>query len=258
MRFLFVTKELLILSVDTATPERSVAVTRGELVLALHRGDTTAAGSASVLVDIDAALRQAGVKIAEIELFAAAAGPGSFTGLRAGLATLKAFSHTLGRPVVGVPTLHAIAQAARLAGTIVALVPAGRGEVFAQMLALSSEGDINELDNPTHVSPGRLAEKVAQTQGRMTWALAGGDFDAIIREVAEKFSIRIQEGEVGRHDEATAVWKFLPRVRDLSAHVASLALKRHRAGEESDPVELRAQYVRASDAELKEQCRAPN
>ena len=91
-----------------------------------------------------------------IELFAVTTGPGSFTGLRSGLATIKAFAATLNRPVVGVPTLHAVAFACGTAGRVLASLPAGRGEVFAQLLSTESGNVLKELSEPFHLSPQAL------------------------------------------------------------------------------------------------------
>src|SRR5215213_7348824 len=104
---------MLTLSLETATERRSVAVLRAGRVLSLCGRELRDGGGAAVLADIDRALSEASVRVADGELFAAASGPGSFTGLRAGLATVKALAATLGKPVVGVPTLHALARAAR-------------------------------------------------------------------------------------------------------------------------------------------------
>src|ERR1051325_4401729 len=118
---------MLTLSVETATERRSVAVLRGAQVLSICERELRDGGGAAVLSDIDRALADASVKVRDVELFAAAPGPGSFTGLRAGLATVKALAATLGRPVIGVPTLQALAHASRPARSLCALLPAGRG-----------------------------------------------------------------------------------------------------------------------------------
>ena len=131
---------LLALGVDTSTERRSVAVVRGGRLLAQSVNELREGGSASLLSDIERALSSASVRLVDVGLFAAAVGPGSFTGLRAGLATVKGLALVLAKPAVGVPTLHAIAYGARPAERVVALIPAGRGEVFAQLLSVSAEG----------------------------------------------------------------------------------------------------------------------
>src|SRR3712207_6215531 len=148
--------------VETATERRSVAVLRGASVLSLRERELRDGGGAAVLEDIDRALAEASVRVADVELFAAASGPGSFTGLRAGLATVKALASTLGKPVVGVPTLHALAHAARPALKLCVLLPAGRGEVFAQTLRVTHEGLVEELGAAEHVPPACLLERMSE------------------------------------------------------------------------------------------------
>src|SRR5215213_11858472 len=102
----------LILSVETATLSGSVALSRGAHILAAFAGDSGVSHSNTLLHDIDKLLHQAQVELSEIDLFAVANGPGSFTGLRIGIATIKGLAATLGGPCAGVPTLHAVALAA--------------------------------------------------------------------------------------------------------------------------------------------------
>ncbi|HYH86828.1 MAG TPA: tRNA (adenosine(37)-N6)-threonylcarbamoyltransferase complex dimerization subunit type 1 TsaB, partial [Pyrinomonadaceae bacterium] len=165
--------DLLILSADTATQQRSVAVIRGGRELSLCVSGLEDSGSASALADVARALAEASIKLSDVGLFAVTTGPGSFTGLRSGLATMKALSATLKKPVVGVPTLHAIAHSVRPARRVAAMIPAGRGEVFAQILSVSAAGEIVEQESPTHESPGSFVERVARIGGGVKWAGSG-------------------------------------------------------------------------------------
>ena len=101
---------------------------------------------------IDAVLSDAGAQLSDVDVFAVAVGPGSFTGLRIGLATVKAFAEVNQRPIVGVSTLAAVAHASALEGEVVSLLPAGRGEVFAQMFSVAA-GEVEAKDEPAHLSP---------------------------------------------------------------------------------------------------------
>ena len=247
---------MLTLSVETATERRSVAVLREGRVLSLCEREPRDGGGAAVLADIDRALADASVSVADVELFAAASGPGSFTGLRAGLATVKALAATLGRPVVGVPTLHALAHAARPAERLCALLPAGRGEVFAQMLRVTSEGKVEELSEPEHVPPAMLLEKISSAGGVK---FAGGGaykFEELLKEKAAALGLKFMELTDAREEAGEGVWALAPPIESLAAHVGALALSRYAAGERGSADELRAIYVRPSDAELKEQCHA--
>jgi tRNA threonylcarbamoyladenosine biosynthesis protein TsaB len=249
-------RRMLTLSVETATERRSVAVLRGAQVLSLCERELRDGGGAAVLADIDRALSEASVRVADVELFAAASGPGSFTGLRAGLATMKALAATLGRPVVGVPTLHALARAARPARSLCALLPAGRGEVFAQMLRVTNEGEVEELGPPEHVPPARLLERMPCAGGVKFAGGGAHKFGESLRERANTLGLKFRELKDAREEPLEDEWALAPAIESLAAEVGALALSRYAAGERMGADELRAIYVRPSDAELKEQCHA--
>ncbi|HKR22298.1 MAG TPA: tRNA (adenosine(37)-N6)-threonylcarbamoyltransferase complex dimerization subunit type 1 TsaB, partial [Pyrinomonadaceae bacterium] len=150
----------LILSVETATLSGSVAVTRGSEMVGVIGGDPDISHSNTLLVDVDKLLDQTQLALPEIDLFAVATGPGSFTGLRIGIATIKALAATLDRPCVGIPTLEAVALSAGVSEASIALLPAGRGEVFTQLFAVHNDDAhprlVEALDEPAHVPPARL------------------------------------------------------------------------------------------------------
>jgi tRNA threonylcarbamoyladenosine biosynthesis protein TsaB len=248
---------MLILGIETATERRSVAVMRGETILSLRVGELRdGSGGAAVLADIDRALAEAAVRVGEVELFAAALGPGSFTGLRAGLATMKALSVTLGRPVVGVPTLHALGHAARPARRAWALLPAGRGEVFAQLLSVTREGEVEELGPPEHVAPARLLARVGAGDA-LKWVGGGAyKFEGLLGERAAALGLALRRPEDAHADAEPGEWVLAPRVESLAADVCALALSKYEAGAGGGADELGAIYVRPSDAELNEQCHA--
>ena len=253
-----VADDLLTLAVDSATGRRSVALLRGGRLLSAVASDAFDGGSANVLGDIERALEQASVGLEEVGLFACAAGPGSFTGLRAGVATVKALAMTLDRPAVGVQTLHAIAHAARPAERLVALIPAGRGEVFAQIVGVDTGGEIFEREQPSHVPPARLIERVARLGGAAKWAGGGAHkFTELIRDcaVANGFAFKAveDEGYVAGEGE----WVIAPLREALALSVAALARMKFSRGEPEGVEGLRAIYVRPSDAELNERCHAP-
>jgi tRNA threonylcarbamoyladenosine biosynthesis protein TsaB len=113
---------MLILAFDTATDvATSALVSDGEVV-----GERTSR-AVTVLEDIDALLRQAGAHTRELDGIAVGIGPGSFTGIRIGLATARGLALALGVPVAGVSTLDALAAGAPEA---LPVIDARRGEVF--------------------------------------------------------------------------------------------------------------------------------
>src|ERR1043166_8042437 len=106
--------EPLILAVETATLAGSIAIMRGGEVVGTSNGDPAVSHSNTLLADLDRLLSETRIKLPHIDLFAVAAGPGSFTGLRIGIATVKALAATLDRPCAAIPTLQAIALAGAL------------------------------------------------------------------------------------------------------------------------------------------------
>ena len=221
----------LTLSIETATLAGSVALTRGEEILAAVPGDAKVSHSNTLLRDIDKLLSEAKVSLPEVDLFAVATGPGSFTGLRIGIATVKALAATLDRPCAGVPTLQAVALAAGPAQLTVALLPAGRGEVFAQLFSVTDNGFVTALDQPTHISPQKLLEKYSSLEN-VLWSGEGA--------IVNKSLI-----------EQNPRWQLAPQVLILATHVARLALIKFREQRLERADTLQAIYVRPSDAELK-------
>jgi tRNA threonylcarbamoyladenosine biosynthesis protein TsaB len=245
----------LVLSVDTATDVRSVCVARGRETLSLVRERETKAGASVILSVIDEALREAGVTLDEAALFAVAVGPGSFTGIRAGLATVKAFAAMTGRHVAPVPTLHAVALAAGPSGRTVAAIPAGRGEVFVQLLEVEADGAVRELSEPAHVSPATLVEKASRWGGSLKWAGGGAwAHRELFAEAARRAGrewVELPDAEQHVPDEGSLSWSLAPRAESYGEQIARLGLISSEKGEAVRAGEVRALYVRPSDAELK-------
>ena len=125
---------MLILSLDTTARSGSVAIVRDGHLLDEHVGDAALTHAQRLPGDLIEVCRAAGIAIADVDLFAVAAGPGSFTGLRVGIATVQGLAMARGRRVVPVSTLEAIAASAPGgARRIAAWMDAQRGEVFAQV-----------------------------------------------------------------------------------------------------------------------------
>lgn len=242
---------MLTLGVDTSTEKRSVALLGGGRLLYAFAGELREGGSAGLLADVDRVLGAASIALKDVGLFAAAVGPGSFTGLRSGLATVKGLAVTLGKPVVGVPTLHAVAYGARPARRVVALIPAGRGEVFAQILCVNAEGVVTEVEAPTHVPPALLLEKIARLGGGVKWVGGGAlKYSEQIRQAAGAAGLDFVQTDSGGEADDGA-WVLSANVEALAETVAVLARARFGGGGVWDAGALGAVYVRPSDAELK-------
>jgi tRNA threonylcarbamoyladenosine biosynthesis protein TsaB len=242
----FLSTEPLILAIETATRAGSVAIGRGEEILASRTGDASSSHSQDLIENIDAVLQSGGVELSAVDLFAAAIGPGSFTGLRIGLATVKSLAVSLDRRCVGVSTLGAVSHAAGKSERTVALLPAGRGEVFAQMFAVHDDA-VEPLDEPAHISPRALVAKYGSYQ-QLTWAGEGAHAQLeLIRSEARAKGIDLKAGA----EQNTNGWMLAPATPRLAEDVARLAFREWRKGNVIAPGQLRANYVRASDAEIK-------
>lgn len=119
---------MLILSLDTATDIATACLWRDGRVLAESATHARSVAAQRVLADVDRLMGDAGVVPAELDLVVAGTGPGTFTGLRIGLAAARALGFALGIPVKGVSTLDALRAGD---GVDVGCVDARRGEVFA-------------------------------------------------------------------------------------------------------------------------------
>lgn len=120
-----------ILAVDTATRNCSVAVSDNGALRAELSVGTGQTHSKHLLDLIEQTLRGAGLEIGEIDGFAVTVGPGSFTGLRIGVSSIKGLAFALDRPVVGVSSLEALAwQAVPCARPICVVLDARKGQVY--------------------------------------------------------------------------------------------------------------------------------
>jgi tRNA threonylcarbamoyladenosine biosynthesis protein TsaB len=227
------TSEPLILAVETATLSGSLALTRGDELIARVSGDPAVSHSNTLLADLDKLLGETAFKVVDIDLFAVAAGPGSFTGLRIGIATVKGLSATLERPCAAVPTLQAVALAGGASAATVALLPAGRGEVFAQLFSVSAD-EVTALDEPSHISPQKMIDKYGSLE-KAVWCGEGA----------------IAQRELIESSTGAKEWRIAPRIENLAQYVAVLASSKFRKNELAAPDALQAIYVRPSDAELK-------
>jgi tRNA threonylcarbamoyladenosine biosynthesis protein TsaB len=127
---------MIVLALDTTTKGGSIAVVDDGVVRVERTGDPEVTYGQRLPAELTDVLEQAGVRIDDIDLFAVAAGPGSFTGLRVGIATVQGLAMAQGKRVVAVSALEALARAGTNAEhTIAAWMDAQRGEVFAALYA---------------------------------------------------------------------------------------------------------------------------
>lgn len=243
----------LILSLETATRTGSVALTRGTQLLAIRAGEAQTSHSTKLLQCVAEVLKEAGADLPQVELFAVASGPGSFTGLRIGVATVKSFAATLSRSCIGIPTLSAVAHAAGTSKLTLAMIPAGRGEVFTQLLSVDESGRVTPHAEAVHQSP----EKSLLDVMNIKWLKLAGEgaqqHEPLIRETAQRAGVSLVS-ETATQDESfkngERLWHIARPTQTLAANVAALAYRSYQSGETIRPEQLKAIYVRPSDAEL--------
>ena len=223
-----------ILAIDTASSVSSVAVAREgclEAEVTVEAGHTH---SETLLSHIEGAISFAGVAKEALEGIAVSIGPGSFTGLRIGLATAKAMAYGLGIPLVGVPTLQTLALSFPVPGAYtLALMDAQKGNAYAALYEWK-EGALEEVE-AVHVAP--LKEAVAKAASRGRPVLLAG-------ELAAKKRARL--GDLPPHVLLAPAHLLTAR----ASHVAWLGLARLAAGEADELMTLEPFYIRRSEAEV--------
>ncbi|OFW17408.1 MAG: tRNA (adenosine(37)-N6)-threonylcarbamoyltransferase complex dimerization subunit type 1 TsaB [Acidobacteria bacterium RIFCSPLOWO2_02_FULL_67_21] len=225
---------MLILALDTTGSARSCALARDGVLVREEAGDATHPQATRLPGELAALLDRERVGLGDIDAFAVGVGPGSFTGMRVGIATMQGLAVATDRPLFGVSALDALAYRAGLfesqrsaAGLrVAAWVDAWRGEVYA---ALYEPG---RGPAPTSASPGRLLDEL---RDRPTLFTGGGA--AVYQE-----TIRAALGPSARFTD--------PIVPLLAGAMAQMAAGHFRAGHRPAPDAVRPLYVRRSDAEL--------
>lgn len=223
-----------ILAIDTASSVSSVAVaSEGKLraEVTIEAGRTH---SETLLSHIEGALSFAGVERSALRGVAVSIGPGSFTGLRIGLATAKAIAYGLGIPLVGVSTLAALALAFPVPDVYtLVLMDAQKGNAYAGLYEWR-DGSLHEV-RPVRVAP--LAEAIAEAADLGKPVLLTG-------ELVLKKRARLEN----LPENVTLAPAHLLTAR--ASHVAWLGIARLAAGEQDDPMTLEPFYIRRSEAEV--------
>lgn len=122
-----------LLVIDTSGPVCGTAVMDGEKVLSEYTAQNRNTHSASLMPMVERSLESAGVALKQLDALAAVTGPGSFTGVRIGVATVKALAHGSGKPCIGVNALEALARGAAGAlwpGLVCPIQDARAGQVY--------------------------------------------------------------------------------------------------------------------------------
>jgi tRNA threonylcarbamoyladenosine biosynthesis protein TsaB len=154
---------MIVLGIETATPQVGVAIGGHEGILASFHSSRDRRHAETLVPAVQFVCRQARIDLQEISVVAVDIGPGLFTGLRVGLATAKALAHALRAPMIGVTSLDLLAFPLRWSSRrIVACVDARRGEVF-QASYRQVPGGVQRLTEPTVCHPGELYDELVAT-----------------------------------------------------------------------------------------------
>ena len=228
---------MISLAIDTCEARGSVAVRLGGATAALKKHVDGSEYSAWLLPAVDEVLASARTKMELADLLAVATGPGSFTGLRVGLTTVKAWAEVYGKRVVGVSRLEAMAYSEKSpAGFVAGCYDAQRGQLFGGLYR-SLFGRRARVGEEMVASPEEFVELVGNEAGeqKVSWiTLDPGlihDLQALKSRVEKGDSVQICKPE-------------------LATNIGALAEEFARRGEFTDPLALEANYVRRSDAEI--------
>jgi tRNA threonylcarbamoyladenosine biosynthesis protein TsaB len=229
---------MVVLALDTTTSAGSCGLLRDDRVVREQASDQSRPQASRLPGELATMLEREGVALPEVDILAVGIGPGSFTGLRVGIATMQGLAMALNRPLFGISAFDALASIAfGGSGTngspgpphrsVATWVDAWRGEVYA---ALYQNG--REIEPPTVDLPQHLLQTFV---GRPM--LFTGDGAAIYRATIS--------AALGNHAEFTE-----PVAPLLAGAMGMLAVQEFRAGQRPLPHAIRPLYVRRSDAEL--------
>jgi tRNA threonylcarbamoyladenosine biosynthesis protein TsaB len=135
-----------LLALDTSTEYLTLAITDGVKIIGRMHKRAPRSHSSLLMPMIERLLKKARLKLKDLDGFCIGVGPGSFTGLRIGVATVKGLAFVTGKPIATVPTFDAIAaNAARLRGTVCVVLDARKNKVYGCFYRLNGKGSVRKL-----------------------------------------------------------------------------------------------------------------
>ena len=225
-----------ILAIDTSTSLASIAIAIDEQIIAESLLNTNRTLSARLVPEIERLLATAGLEIADIDLFASSVGPGSFTGVRGGVATIQGLALAVGSPCAGFSSLAMLSMNFTFSKALVCpMLDARKGELYAALYDCSSA-----IPSP-HIAdcvlpPAAFLDQIATTTGE-TVIFFGDGAVRYHNQIAERLG-----------DQAH--FAPFPCHSPHAANGALLALHVSQHGTLLEPSQLLPVYLRASDAEL--------
>jgi tRNA threonylcarbamoyl adenosine modification protein YeaZ len=257
-----------LLALDTCDSRGSVSVLRDDQVLQTVEHDTADDYSLWLLPAIDRALQESGLTFADIDVYVAAAGPGSFTGVRVGLATVKAWAEVTGKPIVGVSRLEALATQAEPADGefVAAFTNAQRKQLFGALYR-SWNGGAGESNGAAHAFARIGEEAVIAPEAFLAWAVENSEgaplrwisTDPAMLAETEAWTARQKSNAARPVGNASSVDNGAGQNAEnriesaspiLAPAIGKLGYRLARLKQFADPLRLDANYVRRSDAEV--------
>ena len=221
-----------LLAVDTATPICGVALAHHGSVEAAASLDTGQTHTLTIMDTIMSIMRFSQIDLPQIDGFVVTQGPGSFTGLRIGISTVKGLAMAMGKPMAGVSTLEALARQARTECELICpMIDARRGEVYWTLFH-RQQGELACLC-PEQVGPAEKA--VEQIDGRCCFI---GNGALAYRHTLESLVLR------------SSHWASEDESRLSPAAVALIGWRLFQSGQSVDPAHFAPVYLRKSDAEI--------
>lgn len=221
-----------VLALDTSTLMSTCAVIENGRLLGEYSLSRDMSHSERLVPMIEEILAELDIKIGEIDLYAVAKGPGSFTGLRIGVATVKSFAHVFNKPVVGISTLEALAYNMPYHSVVVPMLDARRDRVYSGIYTWQ-DGNIKCLEEDRAINIEDYLEELS-TYDRV---YINGDGADVYRDIiAEKLGHKAVFAKIGQNScRAVAL--------------AELALEKYDKGQVDDFYSLVPEYLRMSQAE---------
>jgi tRNA threonylcarbamoyladenosine biosynthesis protein TsaB len=227
---------VLLLALDTCDPQGSVAVLRNDQALQTVAHDDSEDYSSWLLPAVQRVLRAAGVVMTDLDAYAVAVGPGSFTGVRVGLTTVKAWAEVYARSIASVSRLEALAaQASGTEPYIAAFADARRGQVFG---ALFRRGPVLQ----------RIGEEmVIAPEKFLAWTAEISIIDEIHWISMAPMCLTATEAWHARRSTREIVSTASPLLAPMIGRLGYRLAVQNRL---TDALALDANYVRRSDAEI--------
>ena len=219
---------MIVMGIDSSTQVNTIALLQGGQLLCEAVLNTRKNHSQRLMPMIDTLLKEAELGIENVDGVAVSLGPGSFTGLRIGMATGKALAWSLSKPLVGISSLDGIAfNAQGVTGTICPILNARRNQVYTAIYKMN-KGELEKTSDYMAVEP---MELIKQLQNHEQVTLLGDGIEEFISIFTESLGDRLVIPSSANR---------LPR----ASHIAYLGWKRLLKGEEDDVINLAPLYIR--------------